>query len=207
MRKTLSYRHQHHHYHHTLENIVYTYFVVFWVQLGGSCPFEALDVSPQTIFYSNPIKMGTRSVIEHATKHRTNKYDEKRHTYNRSQCSVRVLETAGYLVFLYGRFDVFDQPNDGVILFVGVRQSRLELPVSIDQPLDFLYSVYDEHVHQVFACSVQPVVERLIPLNIIQLNVQTIIYIYIYIIFNVQLKKKLVLFGCTHSCSLGEFQM
>lgn len=86
--------------------------------------------------------------------------------YIRSQSSVRVLKTTGYLIFLYSWLDIFDQSNDGVVLFVGIWQSCLELSVSIYQSLDFLNGVYDEHVYKIFASSIQPVVERLILFDI-----------------------------------------
>lgn len=84
------------------------------------------------------------------------------YTYVRSQSSVRILETTGYLVLLNGRFDIFDQSNDRVVFFVSIRQSSLKLTVSINQSLDFFNSVHNEHVHKIFTGAVQPVVERLI---------------------------------------------
>lgn len=83
-------------------------------------------------------------------------------SYIRSQSSVRVLKTTRYLIFLYSRLNIFDQSNDGIVLFVGIWQSCLELSVSINQSLYFLNGVYDEHVYKIFASSIQPVVERLI---------------------------------------------
>jgi hypothetical protein len=44
---------------------------------------------------------------------------------------------------------------------VGFRQSGLELSVGVDQALDLVQRVNDEHVHQVLAGTVQPVVEGL----------------------------------------------
>ena len=54
-----------------------------------------------------------------------------------------------------------DEADDGLELLVGFRKCGLELSVGVDQTLDLVQGVHDEHVDQVLAGSVQPVVERL----------------------------------------------
>jgi len=47
---------------------------------------------------------------------------------------------------------------DGAVLLVGLGQRGLELLVGVDQALDLVDCVHDEHVHEVLSGSVQPVV-------------------------------------------------
>ncbi len=58
-------------------------------------------------------------------------------------------------------FDLVNEADDRLELLVGLREGGLELGVGVNQALDLVQSVNDEHVDQVFAGSIQPVVEGL----------------------------------------------
>ena len=68
---------------------------------------------------------------------------------------------AGDVELLGEVLDLLDERHDGLELLVGLAQRRLELAVRVDQPLDLVEGVHDEHVHQVLARPIQPVVEGL----------------------------------------------
>lgn len=78
-----------------------------------------------------------------------------------SEGGVRVVQGSGDLVFLGSVLNLSDQGSDSLVLLVSLSQRGLELVVGIDQALDLLNGVYDEHVNKVFAGSIQPVVEGL----------------------------------------------
>ena len=75
------------------------------------------------------------------------------------QVSVGVDGGSWNVVLLGEVLAVLDEGDDGGELLVGLAKGRLELGVGIDQALDLLQSVHDEHVHQVLPRPVQPVVE------------------------------------------------
>ncbi len=52
-----------------------------------------------------------------------------------------------------------NQRDDGVELLVSLAQGRLELRMRVNQALDLVECVHDEHVDKVLARAVQPVVE------------------------------------------------
>ncbi len=81
--------------------------------------------------------------------------------YLRRQTGVGVVQAAGHLVLAGDGLDLADQADDRLVLLVGLAQRRLELLVRVQQALDLLHGVHDEHVDQVLARTVQPVVERL----------------------------------------------
>ncbi len=58
-------------------------------------------------------------------------------------------------------FDLVNEADDGLELLVGLGEGGLELGVGVDQALDLIQSVNNEHIDQVLAGSVQPVVEGL----------------------------------------------
>lgn len=89
--------------------------------------------------------------------------------YLSSEGGVWVVEGAWYLVLLCSVLDLSDQGGDGLVLFVGLPEGGLELVVGIDEPLDLLNGVDDEHVHQVLTGTVQPVVKRLCGIMIYKL--------------------------------------
>jgi len=64
-------------------------------------------------------------------------------------------------VLLGDGFDLADEADDGLIFLIRLAQGGFELLVGIQEPLDLLHRVDDEHVHQILARSVQPVVEWL----------------------------------------------
>lgn len=78
-----------------------------------------------------------------------------------SEGGVWVVQGAGDLVLLGGVLHFCDQGSDGLVLLVGLTQRGLELTVGVDESLDLLDGVHNEHVHQVLASTIQPVVERL----------------------------------------------
>ena len=82
-------------------------------------------------------------------------------TYVASQVGVRVEGSSGDVELSGEVLDFVDEADDGLELLVGFRKSGLELSVGVDQTLDLVQGVHDEHVDQVLAGSVQPVVERL----------------------------------------------
>lgn len=86
------------------------------------------------------------------------------------QRGVRVLQAAGYLVLLDNGLHLANQVHNEVELLVGLAQRRLELIVRLDQALDLLHGVNDEHVHQILARAIQPVVERRRPLCELQMQ-------------------------------------
>merc|ERR1719186_2238023 len=75
------------------------------------------------------------------------------------QVGVWVDGGAGHVVLLSKLLAVVDKGDNGSELFVRLTESGLELSVRIDQALDLLQSVDDEHINQVLAGAVQPVVE------------------------------------------------
>ena len=76
-----------------------------------------------------------------------------------SKSGVRVLQTAGYLVLLDSGLHLVHEADDGLVLLVGLAQRGLEARVRVQQAGDLLHGVHDEHVHEVLARAVQPVVE------------------------------------------------
>uniref|UniRef100_A0A182JFR8 Uncharacterized protein n=1 Tax=Anopheles atroparvus TaxID=41427 RepID=A0A182JFR8_ANOAO len=76
------------------------------------------------------------------------------------QGGVRVDQPTGHLLLLDDRLGITHQPDDDVELLVRLAERRLELIVRLDQALDLLHRVHDEHVHEILAGSIQPVVER-----------------------------------------------
>ena len=75
---------------------------------------------------------------------------------------VRVIQAAGDAVLFGDRFHLLNQTDDRLVFLVGLSKSGFELFMGIEQALNFFHRVNDEHVHQILACSIQPVVERLI---------------------------------------------
>ena len=82
-------------------------------------------------------------------------------THVSGQICVWVDGRSGHVELLGDTIDLFDERHDRLELFVGLSQGRLELGMSVDQTLDLVESVNDEHVDQVLSSSVQPVVEWL----------------------------------------------
>ena len=82
-------------------------------------------------------------------------------THVASQVGVRVEGSSGDVELSGEVLDFVDEADDGLELLVGFRKCGLELSVGVDQTLDLVQGVHDEHVDQVLAGSVQPVVERL----------------------------------------------
>lgn len=62
-------------------------------------------------------------------------------------------------MLLNNAFNFSDEPHNALVLLVSLSQGGLEVGMSVDESLDLLHGVHDEHVHQVLASSVQPVVE------------------------------------------------
>lgn len=82
-------------------------------------------------------------------------------TYLGSECGVGVVQTSRDLVLLSHVLHLSNQRHDGLVFLVSLTQCCLELVVCINQPLNLLNGVNYKHVHQVFTCSIQPIVERL----------------------------------------------
>lgn len=63
---------------------------------------------------------------------------------------------------LFGnRFDLSNEANNRLVLLIRFAESGFELLMGVEQALDLLHGVDDEHVHQVLAGSIEPVVEWL----------------------------------------------
>lgn len=77
-----------------------------------------------------------------------------------AQRCVRILQTTGNLVLADDALDFADEAHDDVVLLVGLAERRLELIVRLHQALDLFHRVHDEHVDEILASAVQPVVER-----------------------------------------------
>ena len=77
------------------------------------------------------------------------------------EAGVGVLQSAGDLVLTRQHLHLLHQVHHRVVLLVGLPERGLELLVRLDQALDLLHGVHDEHVDQVLTGAVQPVVERL----------------------------------------------
>merc|ERR1719447_927075 len=75
------------------------------------------------------------------------------------QVGVGVDGGAGHVVLLGELLSVMDEGDDGSELLVCLPEGGLELSVRIDQALDLLQGVDNEHVDQVLTGAVQPVVE------------------------------------------------
>lgn len=86
-------------------------------------------------------------------------WESNRGTYVCRQGGVGVLQSSGYLVLLDNGLHFPDQADDALVLLVGLAEGGLEVRVRVDQPLDFLHGVHDEHVDEVLARAIQPVVE------------------------------------------------
>lgn len=69
---------------------------------------------------------------------------------------VRVLQPAGDLVLLHDGLHLMDQVHYGLVFLVSFSQGSLEPGVGIHEAGDLLDGVDDEHVHKVFAGTVQP---------------------------------------------------
>ena len=82
-------------------------------------------------------------------------------SYVSCQIRVRVDGGSGHVVLPGKVLHVLDEGHDGLELFVGFSQCGLELSVSVDQALDLVQSVNNEHVNQIFARSVEPIIEGL----------------------------------------------
>ena len=82
-------------------------------------------------------------------------------SYVSCQIRVRVDGGSGHVVLPGKVLHVLDECDDGLELLVGLAQGRLELRVRVDQALDLVQSVHDEHVDKVLAGAVKPVVEGL----------------------------------------------
>ena len=85
----------------------------------------------------------------------------RHYAYISREVGVWVDGGAGHVELLGEVFDLLDEGHDGLELLVGLAERGLELSVGVDQALDLVEGVHDEHVHQVLAGPVQPVVERL----------------------------------------------
>ena len=84
-----------------------------------------------------------------------------RDPYVSSEVGVWVDGGAGHVELLGKVLDLLDERHDGLELLVGLAQRGLELTVGVDQALDLVEGVHDEHVNQVLAGTVKPVVEWL----------------------------------------------
>ena len=84
-------------------------------------------------------------------------------TYSVLYCTckvgVRVDGSPGNVVLPREVLAIVDEGDDRVELLVRLAQGRLELRVRVNQALDLVEGVDDEHVDQVLPGSVQPVVE------------------------------------------------
>ena len=74
--------------------------------------------------------------------------------YRSSQIGVGVDISARNVVLLSKAFDLMNESNDSLELLVGLSKGSLELGMSINQALDLVQCVHDEHVHQVLAGAV-----------------------------------------------------
>ena len=81
--------------------------------------------------------------------------------YISSEIGVGIDGGAGHAELLGKVLDLLDERHDGLELLVGLAERRLELAVGVDEALDLVHCVHDEHVHEILAGAVQPVVERL----------------------------------------------
>ena len=64
------------------------------------------------------------------------------------------------MTYLSGDLGSFSHEADDVVFFLlGLWERGLELLMSLDQALDLLNRVDDEHVLEIFFCSFHPVVE------------------------------------------------
>lgn len=77
------------------------------------------------------------------------------------QAGVGVVQSAGDAVLFGDRFHLLNQSDDGLVFFVSLAEGGFELFVGVQQALDLLHRVDDEHVDQILTCSIEPVVERL----------------------------------------------
>ena len=113
-----------------------------------------------------------------------------------SETGVRIVNAARNTVLLGNGFNLQDQTDNRLIFFVGLTQSGFELLVSIQQSLDLLHRVDDEHIHQILSGSVQPVIKWLKSFKqFIEIN-------------QIGLIKSIILINVmNYSSTLGEFQM
>ena len=86
---------------------------------------------------------------------------EKFKTYGSGEVGVGVDVGSGNVVLLGKAFHLVNEGNDGLEFLVGLAQGGLELSVGIDQALDLVQGVHDEHVDQVLTGAIQPVVKGL----------------------------------------------
>merc|ERR1719318_1389234 len=68
-------------------------------------------------------------------------------------------------IVLFGKgFTFVNQGNNRGKLFVSFSKSSLELGMGINETLNFIKGVHNEHINKVLPCSIQPVIERSCPL-------------------------------------------
>lgn len=77
----------------------------------------------------------------------------------RTDRCVRILQSAGDLVLVHNALHFAYKSHDDIVLLVGFAEGGLELVMGVHEALDFLHGVDDEHVDQIFAGAIQPVVE------------------------------------------------
>ena len=81
--------------------------------------------------------------------------------YVSSEIGVGIDGGARHAELLGEVLDLLDEGHDGLEFLVGLAERRLELSVGVDEALDLVHCVHNEHVHKVLAGAVQPVVEGL----------------------------------------------
>lgn len=81
--------------------------------------------------------------------------------YLGSETSVGVVDSSRNAVLARDGFNLLNQADNRLVLLVRLAQRRFELFVSVQETLDLFHRVHDEHVDQIFASAVQPIVEWL----------------------------------------------